>query len=183
MTEREILGFFDCTGDKENPAELPVFGTEESACADIKANFWSNIFIFDNQNNSTNAEPLVTNDVKTFTLWPGDRACIPTGWRCLIAHGWQLKVVPRSGLALKSGITVVNSPGTIDSDYTDELKVILTNISNIPYTIKQGDRIAQLEISKNFMRDVKFVKFDDPKHLQSHKETSNRDGGFGHTGN
>ena len=97
-------------------------------------------------------------------LEPGSRACINTGIAISIPHGYEAQVRPRSGLALKFGITVLNTPGTIDADYRGEIMVILTNLGNKSYTIKYGDRIAQMVIApvayaswncvKNFDNDM-----------------------------
>lgn len=177
------LEFFDCTGDKENPAILPEVKTKQSACADVRARFHHNdILTFDNQNVGTTLPSTTLEGEKKFTLWPGDRACIPTGWKMIIPHGYQVKIVPRSGMALKFGITVINSPGTIDSDYVKELMIILHNTSSVPYIIDDGDRIAQLEVMKNSMEDLSFHLELNPKALEYHEKSSNRRGGFGHTG-
>src|SRR5262245_41149164 len=81
------------------------------------------------------------------TLGPGARAGIPTGWALEIPAGFEGQVRPRSGLASKAGVTVVNAPGTIDSDYRGELVVLLVNLGREPHTISPGDRIAQLVIA------------------------------------
>jgi len=78
---------------------------------------------------------------------PGERAAIPTGIALALPAGWEGQVRPRSGLALKHGVTVLNSPGTIDSDYRGEVQVILANLGSSPFTIARGDRIAQLVIA------------------------------------
>ena len=82
------------------------------------------------------------------TLQPGERALIPTGLRLEIPHGFEAQVRPRSGLALRKGVTVLNSPGTIDSDYRGEVGVILINLSQEPVTFERGDRIAQLVVAR-----------------------------------
>ena len=74
---------------------------------------------------------------------PGSRALIPTGFRFEIPHGFEVQIRPRSGLALKHGVTVLNTPGTIDSDYRGEVKVILANLGDAPFVVRRGDRIAQ----------------------------------------
>ena len=86
---------------------------------------------------------------ETYTLEPGERTLIPTGLYLEIPPGYEAQVRPRSGLALKHGITVLNSPGTIDSDYRGEVKVLLINHGKTPFNIANGDRIAQLIVAKH----------------------------------
>lgn len=105
---------------------------------------------------------------------PMQRALVPTGLFMEIPVGYEGQVRPRSGLAIKSGITVLNSPGTIDADYRGEVKVILINLSNSDFVIKSGDRIAQLVISKHEQMEVVEV--------ETLSETERGTGGFGHTG-
>lgn len=105
---------------------------------------------------------------------PMQRALVPTGLFMEIPVGYEGQVRPRSGLAIKSGITVLNSPGTIDADYRGEVKVILINLSNADFVIKSGDRIAQLVIAKHEQPEVVEV--------QTLSETERGAGGFGHTG-
>lgn len=103
-----------------------------------------------------------------------DRALIPTGLYIEMPEGYEAQVRPRSGLAIKHGITVINSPGTIDADYTGEIGVILINLSNTPFTVEPGERIAQLVFSK-----YEQAEFIEVKELS---ETERGEGGFGHTG-
>ena len=105
---------------------------------------------------------------------PMQRALVPTGLFMEIPVGYEGQVRPRSGLAIKSGITVLNSPGTIDADYRGEVKVILINLSDTDFVIKSGDRIAQLVISKHEQMEVVEV--------ETLSETERGAGGFGHTG-
>ena len=105
---------------------------------------------------------------------PMQRALVPTGLFMEIPVGYEGQVRPRSGLAIKSGITVLNSPGTIDADYRGEVKVILINLSDTDFVIKSGDRIAQLVIAKCEQMEVVEV--------QTLSETERGAGGFGHTG-
>lgn len=131
--------------------DLPKYATECSSGVDLRANLDENI-----------------------TLKPLQRALIPTGIFIEIPTGFEGQVRPRSGLATKHGITVLNTPGTIDSDYRGEIKVILVNLSNQDYTINNSDRIAQLVFSayeKVYWNIV--TKFT---------ETERNAGGFGHTG-
>ena len=105
---------------------------------------------------------------------PGDRVVVPTGFRIAIPAGYEGQVRPRSGLALSHGILIPNSPGTIDSDYRGELKVILMNAGEKAYAIRRGDRIAQLVIAP-----VTTVEFLEVEQLDA---THRGEGGFGHTG-
>jgi dUTP pyrophosphatase len=107
-------------------------------------------------------------------ILPMERKLIPTGIRLEIPEGYEGQVRPRSGLALEHGVTVLNSPGTIDSDYRGEVKVILINLSDQPFFVSSGDRIAQLVIQKN--PQVEFVEEG------KLSKTSRGCGGFGHTG-
>ena len=108
------------------------------------------------------------------TINPLHHELIPTGIYIELPKGYEGQVRPRSGLAIKSGITVINSPGTIDADYRGEVKVGLVNLSDIPYTISNGDRIAQLVVSKH--ETVEWVETDELD------ETERGTGGFGSTG-
>ncbi len=105
---------------------------------------------------------------------PGARALVPTGFRLAIPEGFEGQVRPRSGLALRHGITVPNAPGTIDSDYRGELQVILLNAGDAPFVVKRGDRIAQLVIAA-----VPCVVIEE---VDSLDDTKRGKGGFGHTG-
>ena len=107
-------------------------------------------------------------------LQSGERTLIPTGIRIAIPEGYEGQVRPRSGLALKHGIGLVNSPGTIDSDYRGPVQVIVINLGQAPFTVRRGDRIAQLVIAP-----VTRVSLAESHSLP---ETKRNDGGFGHTG-
>jgi len=107
-------------------------------------------------------------------LAPGEIALIPTGLAMAIPMGFEVQVRPRSGLAIKHGVGIVNSPGTIDADYRGEVKIGLINLSPTPYTIHRGDRIAQLIVQQVFQADITLVDELD--------QTERNDGGFGHTG-
>ncbi len=131
--------------------QLPAYATEQSAGMDIRANIDS---------------PIV--------LHPMERKLIPTGLRIAIPAGYECQVRPRSGLALKHGITVLNSPGTIDADYRGELGVLLVNLSNEDFVINDGERIAQLVFAKH--EQCVFVE------VESLDATERGDGGYGHTG-
>ncbi len=108
------------------------------------------------------------------TLQPMERTLVPTGLFFEIPAGYEAQVRPRSGLAIKQGITCLNTPGTIDSDYRGEIKVILINLSGEQQVIRNGDRIAQLVIQK-----VEKVQWEVAEAIS---ETERSDGGFGHTG-
>jgi dUTP pyrophosphatase len=107
-------------------------------------------------------------------LAPGERVAVPTGLAVAVPEGWELQVRPRSGLALRSGITVANAPGTIDSDYRGEVMVILVNLSSEPFTVWRGDRIAQLVLAP--VTRAAFTATDELP------ETGRGTGGFGSTG-
>ena len=131
---------------------LPEYSTAQSAGMDLRA--------------------FITEPVVLGTL---DRALIPTGLYIEMPEGYEAQVRPRSGLAIKYGVTVLNSPGTIDADYRGEICVELINLSNKPYTIYFGDRIAQLVFNK--YEQAKFIE------VEELSETERGEGGFGHTGN
>lgn len=108
------------------------------------------------------------------TIAPGQRLGIPTGWSMELPPGYEAQVRPRSGLSLRHGVTVVNAPGTIDSDYRGEIVVLLVNLGQAPYTIAPGDRVAQMVIAT-----VARATVEEASELS---ETARGAGGFGHTG-
>lgn len=108
------------------------------------------------------------------TLQPGERTLVPTGFGVALPQGYELQVRPRSGLAIKYGVTIINSPGTIDSDYRGEVKIGLINLGHDPFIIHRGDRIAQLVLAP-VMRTI----FTQVSILD---KTERDSGGFGHTG-
>jgi len=130
---------------------LPTYATEGAAGLDLKAAL---------------QEP--------FSLKPGERGVVPTGLKMAIPQGYEGCVRPRSGLAMKQGLTLTNSPGTIDSDYRGEVKVLMINLGQEVITLKRGDRIAQLLISP--VAHAQVVKVDQVD------DTVRGAGGFGHTG-
>jgi dUTP pyrophosphatase len=132
---------------------LPSYESAGAAGADIRANF---------------GEP------KDVTLNPGERRLIPTGLRLAIPKGYEVQIRPRSGLALKHGITLPNTPGTIDSDYRGPLGVILMNAGQAPFTVAHGDRIAQVIVAPVVQAQFSLVASLD--------ETGRGEGGFGSTG-
>ena len=135
----------------ENGVELPKYMTEGAAGMDVKANI---------------TEPV--------TLKTLERKLIPTGIKMEIPSGYEVQGRPRSGLALKHGITLVNTPGTIDSDYRGEVGVILINLSNEEFIVNPGERIGQLVLQKVYK--MEFEKVDELS------TTVRAEGGFGHTG-
>ena len=107
-------------------------------------------------------------------LKPGERALVSAGFHMALPPGYEAQVRPRSGLAVKHGIIVVNSPGTIDADYRGEVKVILANLGTEPFTINRGDRIAQMVIQPVLQADLRLV--------DALPDSDRGHGGFGHTG-
>jgi len=136
---------------RDGDIELPRYMTPHAAGMDISAAV---------------AEPL--------TLAPGQIVLVPTGFAMALPHGFEAQVRPRSGLAVKHGVTVINSPGTIDSDYRGEVKVGLVNLGGTEYTIRRGERIAQMIIQRVYQPKVREVDELD--------ETERNAGGFGSTG-
>lgn len=114
------------------------------------------------------------NITESISLGSLERTLIPTGIRMAIPEGYEVQVRPRSGLALKHGITLLNTPGTIDSDYRGELKIIIANMSKDPYVIEPQERIGQLVLNKVEQMEFELVSSLD--------ETERGEGGFGHTG-
>lgn len=135
--------------NSNNP--LPFYSTNGSAGMDIRA--------------------FIPNSV---TIEPFERVLIPTGLHVSLPTGCEIQIRPRSGMALKHGITVLNTPGTIDSDYRGDIGVILINLSDTPYTVYNGDRIAQMVV--NVYENVDWEEID------SLSDTERGEGGFGHTG-
>jgi dUTP pyrophosphatase len=112
---------------------------------------------------------------ESMTIPKGGRALVPTGLIFEIPEGFEVQVRPRSGLAVKNGVTVLNSPGTIDADYRGEVKVLLVNLGDAAFTVNRGDRIAQLVTA----RVARELDFEESAQV---KATARGDGGFGHTG-
>ena len=130
---------------------LPQYATSQSAGMDLRANL---------------DEPV--------TLKPLERRLIPTGLHISQPAGYEAQVRPRSGLALKKGVTVLNSPGTIDADYRGEIGVVLINLSQEDFVVEDGERIAQMVIARHEQADFEAVEVLD--------ETARGEGGYGHTG-
>jgi dUTP pyrophosphatase len=117
---------------------------------------------------------LRANIDESITLQPLERRLIPTGLHIALPDGYEAQVRPRSGLALKKGITVLNSPGTIDADYRGEIGVLLINLSQDAFIVNDGDRIAQMVITRH--EQGEFVP------VETLNETERGEGGYGHTG-
>jgi dUTP pyrophosphatase len=111
---------------------------------------------------------------KDLVLEKGAVSLIPTGFAVAIPEGFEIQIRPRSGLAVKHGIGIINSPGTIDADYRGEVKIAVINLGGKPYSVKRGDRIAQMVIKRVYQARLKVVEELD--------ETDRNSGGFGHTG-
>lgn len=135
----------------EGHQPLPAYATPQCAGLDLRANIDSSI-----------------------VLQPLERRLVPTGLRIALPEGFEAQIRPRSGLALKHGITVLNSPGTIDADYRGEVMVLLINFSNEPFTVNDGERIAQMVVARHEQVEMEVVKTLD--------ETERGTGGYGHTG-
>lgn len=135
----------------EGTQQLPSYATPQSAGMDLRANI---------------TEPI--------TLKPLERKLIPTGLKMSLPVGYEAQIRPRSGLAIKNGITVINSPGTIDADYRGEVCVILVNLSNDDFVINPSERIAQMVVAKHEQVEFQIVETLD--------ETERSDGGLGHSG-
>ena len=110
----------------------------------------------------------------SLVLKPLERSLVPTGLHIELPEGYEAQVRPRSGLAAKHGISIVNTPGTIDPDYRGEIKVILVNLSDVPFTLEPGERIAQMVIAR-----FEHISWNEVETLS---ETARGEGGFGHTG-
>lgn len=137
--------------DHANDLQLPSYETEQAAGMDLRAAL---------------KEPV--------TIQPGQRVLIPTGLKMALPAGYEAQVRPRSGLAFRNGITMLNTPGTIDSDYRGELKVLAVNLGEKPFTVRHGDRIAQMVIAP-----VTHAIIEEAETLE---ETIRGAGGFGSTG-
>jgi len=120
---------------------------------------------------------LRANLAESITLNPGERQLVPTGLFIELPDNCEAQIRPRSGLAFKHGITVLNSPGTIDPDYRGEIKVLLVNLSNNPFTIEHGERIAQMVIAP-FIQ----VQLQEVEGVEQLSSTERGAGGFGHSG-
>ena len=149
MTEKLVIAIAQTDGGRDLP--LPRYASEDAAGLDLRAAV---------------AEDLV--------VQPLQRVIVPTGIRLAVPSGYEAQVRPRSGLAADHGITLLNSPGTVDADYRGEVRVVLINLGEKPFTLKRGDRIAQMVIGP-----VSRVEWSLREELP---ETARSSGGFGHTG-
>lgn len=147
--ERFILRIKQLPGTLDLP--LPQYMTEGAAGMDLRAAVQT---------------PVV--------LQPGEYRAIPTGICIALPNGFEAQIRPRSGLALKHGITLLNTPGTIDADYRGEIQIIMINFGKEPFVIQRGDRVAQMVIGKIYQGTVQVV--------ESLDQTERNEGGFGHTG-
>lgn len=149
--EEKVVQICWCIPEVERDIRLPAYATADAAGMDVEA--------------------AVRDDL---VIAPGDIVLMPTGFRVSLPIGHEIQVRPRSGLAVKHGLTIVNSPGTIDSDYRGEVKVALINLGRKPYTVRRGDRIAQLVLAPVSRAKLRLVTDLD--------KTARDAGGFGHTG-
>lgn len=134
-----------------SPCDLPKYATKHSAGLDLRSN---------------SEEPIV--------LHPLERAMVPTGLFIELPEGYEAQIRPRSGLAIKHGISIVNSPGTIDADYRGEIRILLVNLSKEKFTIERGDRIAQMIVAK-----YEQIEWEAVHELD---QSDRGEGGFGSTG-
>ena len=151
MKEYPTIQFLRLNPEKVKDIPLPRYMTQHSAGMDICAAI----------------------EDKTI-LNPGDICLIPTGFAILIPSGFEVQIRPRSGLAVNHGLGIINSPGTIDSDYRGEVKIALINLGRSSYAINRGDRIAQMTIKRVYHAKLKIV--------EKLPATGRNEGGFGHTG-
>lgn len=144
------------TEEADRDLPVPSYETSHAAGADLRANF----------------APALRDS--GMTIYQGARALIPTGLRLAIPDGYEVQIRPRSGLALKHGITIPNAPGTIDADYRGPLGVILLNMGEVPFVVSHGDRIAQMILAPVVQAGIVMAETLD--------ETARGAGGFGSTG-
>lgn len=149
--DEKVIKICWCVAAMERDLNLPSYETAGAAGMDVEA--------------------AVTGDL---LIAPGERVLVPTGFCVSLPQGYELQVRPRSGLAVKYGVTIMNSPGTVDADYRGEVKIALINLGREPYTISRGDRIAQLVLAPVTRAQLQVVAVLD--------KTARADGGFGHTG-
>lgn len=151
MDSTPLIKFLRLKPDLDADIPLPRYMTPQSAGMDIYA--------------------AIENDV---VLEKGEIALLPTGFAVAIPEGFEAQIRPRSGLAVKHGIGLINSPGTIDADYRGEVKIAVINLGKKPYIFKRGDRVAQMVIKRVYQARLEVVERLD--------ETERNTGGFGHTG-
>ena len=151
MTDALVVAFKRLHPDRDGDIALPCYMTPQAAGMDVCAAI-----------------------ADTLTLGQGQIVLVPTGFAMALPPGFEAQIRPRSGLAVKHGVTVINTPGTVDSDYRGEVKIGLINFGPEPYRIRRGERIAQMVIQKVFQPRVEIVETLD--------ETDRSSGGFGSTG-
>ena len=151
MMSPPVIKFLRLRPDSDSDIPLPCYMTPQSAGMDIHA---------------ANTEDL--------RLEKGDIAMLPTGFAMALPEGYEAQIRPRSGLAVKHGIGLINSPGTIDADYRGEVMIAVINLGPQPYTFRRGDRVAQMVINRVHQAELQEVEHLD----QTYRNT----GGFGHTG-
>ena len=149
--DEKVIEICWCIPAAQRDLHLPAYATAGAAGMDVEA--------------------AVTEDL---VIAPGERVLVPTGFCVSLPQGYEIQVRPRSGLAVKHGLTVINSPGTIDADYRGEVRIALINLGHEPYTISRGDRIAQLVLAPVTRAQLQVVSALD--------KTDRAAGGFGHTG-
>ena len=160
------LGIFKLYNDVEDVS----YGTEQSSCFDLRAYLRDSAKLFNTKN-----EEYIVEGYERVVLRPGCRALMPTGMIFDIPKGYSIRIHPRSGLAVKHGITLINGEGIVDSDYVNQIFVALHNTSTNPYAIAHGDRIAQAEIIEEVQCTFEYLTF-------APGVKTDRTGGFGHTG-
>ncbi len=151
MTDQPTLEFLRLRPDTDKDVPLPKYMTPDASGMDIHA--------------AVEAPTVIAS---------GEIALIPTGFAMALSSGFEAQIRPRSGLAVKHGIGLINSPGTIDADYRGEVKIAMINHGKKPFTIERGDRIAQMVIARSYQVRVAVV--------ERLPETERNGGGFGHTG-
>lgn len=151
MSNNPLIQFVKINPEKDADIPLPKYMTSQAAGMDI------------------HIAPITSITVK-----PGGIALLPTGFKMAIPEGFEAQIRPRSGLAVKHGIGLINSPGTIDADYRGEVKIAVINLGEEPFTFRRGDRVAQMIITRVWQADIEIV--------EELEETKRSSGGFGHTG-
>jgi dUTP pyrophosphatase len=151
MNSSPVIKIVRLRPETDSDIPLPRYMTSQSAGMDLCA--------------------AITEDLN---LEKGELSLIPTGFAIALPEGFEAQIRPRSGLAIKHGIGLINSPGTIDGDYRGEIKIAVINLGGKPYTFRRGDRIAQMVIKKVYFAKLEIVEELDP--------TKRNTGGFGHTG-
>lgn len=149
--ENPVIEFLRLRPETDGDIPLPSYMTPDAAGMDVRAAL---------------TEPLI--------LAPGGITLVPTGFAMALPPGFEAQIRPRSGLAVKHGLGIINSPGTIDADYRGEVKIALINLGKEPYTLNRGDRIAQMVIKRCY--HAKLVT------VERLNDTERNSGGFGHTG-